>query len=376
MNKEDIARNTIYMMIRGSHAYGTSTVDSDTDVGGICMPNKDMLFGLDKFEHDDNWVDVNGEKVDKVIYSFNKAIDLMTENNPNMLDFLYAPSRCVIHTSYIWKHIKQNGDLFVSKICKQSFLGYALSQLGRIQTHRGYLLNPVNKPNREDYDLPESPIFPENQYESIIKMAFEFIPMEKRDSFYRDMAYMLDTDGAFIVKNHVEIKDYQLAIEWFKIRQVQFLSMLSSISNSFLDDKYKDMARRELKFYADMKNYKRYMDWDKSRNPKRKELEAKCGYDSKMASHLLRLTRMAVEIMQGKGVNVDRTNIDAHELLDIRMGNQSFDEVMKKADDAKKQAEIATKTSTLPNKPDYDKIADLKRKILSEWIHSQKYFEV
>ena len=367
MEKKDIEQNTIYMMMRGSQAYGTNTPESDIDLGGICMPSKDMFFGIDKFEQDDTWVDENGEKSDKVIYAFGKAIDLMAENNPNMLDFLCAPERCVLQTSPQWEKVKDAQDLFISRETKKSFLGYALAQLGRIQTHRQYLLNPVKKPSRTNYELPLTPIFPETQYESIVKLASEFVPEDQHDQFYSEMAYMLDTEGAFIVKKFTSIGDYQMAIEFFKVRQEQFLRMMASIKGIYLADEYKDMARLELKYISDMKNYKRYQQWDKTRNEKRKALERKCGFDSKHGSHLLRLTRMAAEIMEGKGIRVDRTGIDAEELLDIRQGNQSFDEVMKKADEARERAENAYLTSTLPLKPDYDKINDLKREILDQW---------
>lgn len=369
MNKQEIQENLVFLMLRGSQAYGTNTPESDMDYGGICMPTEDVLFGIDKFEQDDTWVDDSGDKSDKSIYVFGKAIDLLTENNPNMLDYLCAPERCVIHTSRVWDKVRDNADLFISRDTKNSFLGYALAQLGRIKTHRSYLLNPQLEPKREDYGLPEQSIFPETQYESIAKMASEFIAPELHDEFNKEMSYMLDTEGAFIVKKYVDISNYKMAIDFFKVRQEQFLRMVASIKGKFLAPEYHDMAKRELNYIADVRNYKRYQAWAVGRNDKRRALEEKCGYDSKHGSHLLRLTRMAAEIMEGKGILVDRTNIDAQELLDIRLGNQSYETIIEKANEAEARANRAYKTSTLQDKPNYAAITELKRAILHDWFH-------
>lgn len=369
MNKDEIQQNLIFLMVRGSQAYGTNTAESDFDYGGICMPSDDVLYGIDKFEQDEDWVDETGEKVDKSIYVFSKAIDLLTENNPNMLDYLCVPDRCVVKSSAIWDLVRDNADLFISRDTKNSFLGYALAQLGRIKTHRTYLLNPQTEPKRENYGLPAMPIFPETQYESIAKMASQFIDPALHDNFNKEMSYMLDTEGAFIVKKYVDIADYRMAIEFFKVRQEQFLRMIASINGKFLAPEYHDMAKRELKYIADMRNYKRYQAWAVGRNDKRRALEEKCGYDAKHGMHLLRLTRMAAEIMEGKGIIVDRTNIDAQELLDIRLGNQSYETVLAKANEAEARANSAYKTSTLQDKPDYNAITELKRKILHDWFN-------
>lgn len=370
MTKDEIQQNLIFLMIRGSQAYGTNTPESDIDYGGICMPSEDVLYGIDSFEQEETWVDENGDKVDKSIYVFSKAVDLMAANNPNMMDYLCCPDRCVEFEHPIWKQIRDNRDLFISRNTKMSFLKYGLAQLSRIKTHREYLLNPPKTPDRKVYELPDEPIFPATQYETIAKLSSEYVAPELRDQFYADMAYMLDTDGAFIVKKYVDISNYKLAIELFKVRQAQFLRMITSIEGEFLSPKYRNMAKRELKYIADCKNYDRYQEWVEARNPKRKALEDKCGFDAKHGMHLLRLTRMAAEIMEGKGINVDRTNIDADELLDIRLGNQSYETVMVKANEAEARAEAAFRTCTLREKPDYVAITELKRKLLRDWYKS------
>jgi predicted nucleotidyltransferase len=102
------------------------------------------------------------------------------------------------------------------------------------------------------------------------------------------------------------------------------------------------------------RQWEQYWDWRKNRNEKRAELEAEHGYDSKHGMHCIRLMRMAVEIMRGDGVIVKRP--DRADLLAIRNGEISLDELMKIADDYEKQLEALYETSSLPRAPDTEKI--------------------
>ena len=50
---------------------------------------------------------------------------------------------------------------------------------------------------------------------------------------------------------------------------------------------------------------------------------------------------MSVEIMEGRGVLVDRTNIDRDSLMEIRMGNVSFDQIEQECQDLKEKGNKA-----------------------------------
>ena len=373
MDKKEIEKNTIFLFTRGSQAYGTNTADSDEDIGGICLPSRDVLIGLDQFEQDDEWVDENGEKSDKVIYDFNKAINLMLECNPNMLDFLYAPERVIRFTTVEWDKIVAIRDEFLCMKAKWAFQGYAVSQLNRIKTHRGYLLNPpTHRPERSKYDLPEKSIFPQTQCEVIAKLSSEYVAPEKQDKFYSEVTKMFDREGALIFKKYIPTEYYPFAIGDFKKRQKEFLHMISSISGTFLKDEYNEMAQNELRYISAMYNWQQYERWQKSRNARRAEMEAKCGHDSKHAMHLVRLLSMAVEIMEGKGVLVDRTNIDRDVLMQIRNGEVTFEFVSELADALNAQADKLYKTCTLPALPNREAINNVRREILA--YHARKLF--
>jgi len=59
-------------------------------------------------------------------------------------------------------------------------------------------------------------------------------------------------------------------------------------------------------------------EWTRSRNPARAELERRYGYDTKHAMHLIRLLRMAVEVLSTGEVVVRRP--DAEDLRAVRRG--------------------------------------------------------
>ena len=81
---------------------------------------------------------------------------------------------------------------------------------------------------------------------------------------------------------------------------------------------------------------------------------------SKHAMHLIRLLKMGTDILHGKGIHTRRTD-DLPLLLDIRNGKLSFPEIFDLADQAKNDFDQAAKTTTLPEKPNLEKIEELMK---------------
>ena len=75
---------------------------------------------------------------------------------------------------------------------------------------------------------------------------------------------------------------------------------------------------------------------------------------------------MAVEIMEGKGVLVDRTNIDRDILMEIRNGQWTFEQVVELSDKLNAKADNLYKSCKLPNNPNYDLINKIRLEILEE----------
>ena len=140
--------NTHYLTLMGSVAYGCSSDTSDCDVYGFCIPNLEMIFphlageipGFGKqIKRFAQWQehhvkDVGSEKeYDFSVYSIIKYFQLCMENNPNMVNSLFTPVNCVIHSTQIGDMVRENRRIFLHKGCWPKFKGYAYSQLHKMK---------------------------------------------------------------------------------------------------------------------------------------------------------------------------------------------------------------------------------------------------
>ena len=82
----------------------------------------------------------------------------------------------------------------------------------------------------------------------------------------------------------------------------------------------------------------------------RKALFQKYGYDIKNAAHLVRLLRMGCELAETGVLNVDRTDIDADELIAIKTGQWTLGQIEREAD--RGFARLSAVQSSLPEHPD------------------------
>lgn len=144
-----------YLTIMGSDAYGCSAGSSDLDIYGFCVPPKEHVFPWtngeipgfgQQIQRFDQWQehhvkDVDaGKEYDLQVFSIVKYFQLAMENNPNMVDSLFTPRRCVIATSPIGDHVRNNRLLFLHKGSFHKFRGYAFAQMNKIK-------NKVNASN-------------------------------------------------------------------------------------------------------------------------------------------------------------------------------------------------------------------------------------
>ena len=133
-----------------------------------------------------------------------------------------------------------------------------------------------------------------------------------------------------------------------------------------LKEEVVDILHRERLFKKEMKSYNSWLNWKKNRNPARHALEVKSGYDTKHGSHLVRLMRMGYEILTEGKVYVKRP--DAEELLAIKNGMWSYEQVIQFANDMQAKLDEAYKTTTIQKSVDYEKVNALYHKIYEGYI--------
>lgn len=239
------------------------------------------------------------------MYEIRKFFRLAAACNPTVIEVLFTdPADHVVVSPEGARLLDRRRD-FLSRLAGDSFGKYGLAQLHRIRTHRRWLLSPPQrKPERKDFGLPERLTMPRDEQGAVQAM----------------------------------LDDGRLAE--------------AELPSSFLD-----LLDRERRYRSASREWQQYEDWTAKRNPIRAELERQHGYDTKHAMHLIRLLRMAVEILSTGQVLVRRP--DADELLRVRNGALTFDALLEQADDLGSRLKPLTESSQLPPRPEEDRLNTL-----------------
>jgi predicted nucleotidyltransferase len=157
--------NTMYLCQMGSVAYGVSGESSDIDVYGYCVPPRDLVFPhlagvipgfgtqLQRFdvwqEHHVKAPDSDKE-YDFSVYSIVKYFDLCMQNNPNMIDSLFVPRRCILHSTELHETVRDRRHMFLHRGAFHKFKGYAYSQMSKIREN-ARSSNPARAADIEKY---------------------------------------------------------------------------------------------------------------------------------------------------------------------------------------------------------------------------------
>jgi hypothetical protein len=115
------------------------------------------------------------------------------------------------------------------------------------------------------------------------------------------------------------------------------------------------------------KDYKDYFDWVEKRNPERynDNIGHAGNYDGKNLAHCHRLLDMAIEIGEGKGINIRRNNRE--ELLSIRRGEHDYDKLVEEAELKIKRMDDVFESADLPKSIGRDFLDALLIKIRKQY---------
>lgn len=366
-----LERHTIFVSLAGSQAHGTAREGSDLDLRGVCIaPLAARLSPFESFEqYEGPPTPALAEAVlprlqarptalrkpsgeaECVVYELAKFIRLCAAANPNALEILFADERDWLFETPAWRRLHAERHAFLTRKVQQTFLGYAMAQLKRIRTHRSWLLHPpTRKPTRENFGLPASGgtlnrddqnRIEQSLADKIRSYGIDDIDMakpiriavqERLDAFYRDV---LDVAEEELESRMRAVASYALHLP---------PDVVASLN-------------AEKKYRAAMKHWESYQTWQAERNEARAALEREHGYDTKHAMHLIRLMRMGLEVLERGDVIVRRP--DAAELIAIRDGALSFDELLAAAEDLRQRMERAVSRASLPSDVDRDRIEQL-----------------
>lgn len=136
--------NCIALLRVGSHLYGTNSPQSDDDFVGIFIQPKEYKIGRKhlefvEFKSNSSSSGHRNEKgdLDCTMYSLDKWIGLLENNNPNQLEILFVNKPNILYSTPAFHAILDKKAMFVSKKTKHSFSGYAYSQIHRSEIKSG-----------------------------------------------------------------------------------------------------------------------------------------------------------------------------------------------------------------------------------------------
>lgn len=140
-----------YEVLMGSEAYGVSSDQSDRDIYGFCIPPKSTVFPhtageIDGFgrqkkrfqQYQQHHVysaearSGRGCEYDLAIYNIVRYFHLCMDNNPNMIDSLFVPNRCVLFITKIGTMVREQRHIFLHKGAWFKLKGYAFSQVKKM----------------------------------------------------------------------------------------------------------------------------------------------------------------------------------------------------------------------------------------------------
>lgn len=336
MTIEHLHKNKLLLLdcISGSRAYGLHTSQSDTDLKGVFILPKRMYYGLEYTEQ------VNNETNDEVYYELKRFVDLLAKNNPNILELLNTPQDCIKYRHPIMDVLKP--ELFLSKLCKQTFAGYAQTQIKKAKGLNKKIINPVDKERKTILDF----CYVIHQQGSITLKAWLIKKqLNQEDCGLININHMLGTYAIF--HNSQLSQGYLKGI--MSGEDAHDVS-LSSVEKGLEPIAIMSFNKDGYSKYC--KDYKEYWEWVEKRNNVRYENTVEHGknYDAKNMMHTFRLLNMAEEIAKEGKLNVRRQ--DREYLLKIKAGEFSYEELVELANEKIHQIDELYNTCTLPEQPD------------------------
>lgn len=379
----------LYLVIRGSHAYGTNIETSDVDYGGVFIQSMDDILGNTYKEQ------LNDDTNDTVIYEIRRFLELLGTNNPTVLELLNTPDDCIIYKDPAFDMILENRDKFITKLCAKALGGYAKQQISKAKgqdkkqnwekdkvTRKDVLdfvyviegeksiawkvwnqykgnkkyeekfIGAVNVPNARDvytlyYDqesyerFSDSPIDSERIRRFFSKLIKPFYNKPHKGLGYKGLVKVGD-DEKVLGKENAGISN--------QLR-------LSSIPKG--EKPICNIIYNKDGYTAHCKDYKSYQEWLENRNEARWVDVKSHGQkiDGKNMMHCFRLIQMSREIAEGKGIIVRREN--AAELISIRKGEVDLETLISKVESEIKDIDEIYENSNLPDFVDKSIITDL-----------------
>lgn len=326
----------LFQSISGSRSFGLVTENSDTDIRGVYYLPKEDFFGLNYIPQ------ISNETNDITYYEIGRFVELLQKNNPNILEILVSPEDCIQHKNPLMDLLKPED--FLSKLCKDTFAGYAISQIKKAKGLNKKILNPIDKERKSILDfcyiLENNSSVPLKKWLQKSGLIQEKCGLVNIDNTKGMFALFYDESGDLNYKGIIQNEEAnQVSVSSVPKGEQSLAFMFCNL------DAYSTYC----------KDYRDYWKWVSERNEDRYNVNQNHGqnYDSKNMMHTIRLLQSCEQIFKTGSLQIKVENRD--ELLDIKAGNWSYENVMNKAEVLIKSIEHHHSKSNLPDTPNLEK---------------------
>ena len=296
----------------GSHAYGLATEASDEDFRGVFYAPKRAFYASDYPAQ------VSDATNDVVYYELGRFLELLGKANPTALELLATAGEHVLYRHPVMTSLRVED--FLTKACKDTFTGYAITQIRKARGLNKKVHNPYPKARKRVEEFCY--VITEGQSRPLPRWA-------AAQGFSVDalaLVAVAHARGVYAVY-HDPIGRWARGISSGPLaNQVN----LSSVPKGERCLAYLAFNKDGYSVYC--RNHREYWAWVEDRNDVRYEgtLAHGQGYDAKNMMHTLRLLDMAEEIFRVGQLNVLRPDRDF--LLRVKRGAFTLDEVLEMAE--------------------------------------------
>jgi uncharacterized protein len=327
----------LFEVISGSKSFGLNTLTSDTDIKGVYYLPKEQFYGLNYIPQ------ISNETNDEVYYEIGRFVELLLKNNPNILEILATTDDCILYKHPLMERLKIED--FLSKLCKDSFAGYAVTQIKKARGLKKKIVNPMEKEKKTLLDF----CYILQGYNSIAVPQWLEANQYKQENC--GLINMPNSKGMYAL-----FYDSQNKLGYKGIIQKEISNEVSLSSIPKTEKEIGFLSCNQDGYSKYCKEYKEYWEWIDKRNDDRYNTNQQHGknYDSKNMMHTIRLLQTAEQILKTGKLNIRVRNRE--ELLDIKAGNREYDDLLEMADGLIASIESLYESCTLPESPDVEKM--------------------
>jgi hypothetical protein len=297
---------TIYRVKSGSHLYGLSTPQSDVDYVSVFLPTPFELLSLEQVERVSSGTKSSGENrrntkddIDDVAYSLPRYLQLVLGGNPELTEILFSPTWEVYGEEFKW--VRNNASLLISSRANDSFMGFAISQKKKLT-------------------------YKKERYTQLCQAIDYLEPKNKEEPMSEETASKLNQ-----------------TVKVYKGSKHNNESFHKGLPTKIIYDK----------LVEERDNY----GWRLHTSS-----FLKLGYDTKFASHTLRLLAEGEELTRTGRITLPLEGDNREIIMAVKQGDVSLEDFYKICTEWEDKYRVALEISVLPKEPN--------RKTVNQWLVS------